>query len=869
MKGNAEVLVYTNENCVGCNKCVNVCNCIGACSSVPNEDASGFHINVDPYRCIACGACFDVCKHDARHYYDDTKQFFEDLEKGEDISVLIAPSFRPNYPDQYESILGGLKALGVKRFVNVAFGADITTWAYINYIQKYGFSGGISQPCPAVVNYIEKYKPDLMKMLMPIQSPLICAAIYARKVLGITGRFAFISPCIAKKIEISDPNTKGYVSYNVTFEHLLEHFEEHNLFADPIKDEIEYGLGAFYPSPGGLGDYVKWLLGDDVFIRSISDQRRIYKYLEENDDAIRERETPYLLIDALNCEKGCICGTAVDPEISKTEKAIFNLLEIREKVKNTEANNPFSKALTPSERLKALNEKFSNLVLEDYIRKYSNKSYPCEVKNPTTMELQGIFMEMRKFTEESKHIDCSYCGYESCESMATAIFNGFNQKENCVYYLRSLVEDEQELLKYRAEHDEFLDIWNRRAAIEVLNDMIHNNAVTKYSVIMADIDGFKAINETYGTGVADQLLVKLAFELKQVALSRKYILARYGGDEFLFIIPNAELDGKSPVVETLDYVFQTPISIGTETVTLSVSMGIANSDEDLSPEKDIMEAERALYEAKAKGSGQVFTYAEELKKQVREENSIKEKLKEAFDNEGFFMVYQPQVNAATKEVCGYEALVRMKEPGIYPGQFIPIAEKNGWIWRIGRVTTSLVIRQLAKWRDEGHKLHPVSINFSSNQLSDTDYIVFLENLLREYDIPPELVEIEITEGLFLDRSAQAEDLFSKFKNLGIRLLMDDFGTGYSSLGYLTYIPVDVIKLDKSLVDTYLVDGKDLFIKDVIKLMHDLDKEMIIEGVEEGWQFERLREFEADVIQGYYFSKPLPPDEAIAFHVEAS
>ena len=228
------------------------------------------------------------------------------------------------------------------------------------------------------------------------------------------------------------------------------------------------------------------------------------------------------------------------------------------------------------------------------------------------------------------------------------------------------------------------------------------------------------------------------------------------------------------------------------------------------------------------------------------------------------MVYQPQVDVITKKVCGYEALVRMKEPGVYPGQFIPIAEKNGWIWRIGRITTSLVIRQLAAWRDAGKELHPVSINFSSNQLNDIHYLDYLENLLQEYAIPPELVEIEITEGIYLDRSAQADELFKRFKKLGIRLLMDDFGTGYSSLGYLTYIPVDVIKLDKSLVDNYLVEGKDLFIKDIIRLIHDLDKEMIIEGVEEKWQYERLCEFEADVIQGYYFSKPLPANEAIEF-----
>ena len=196
-----------------------------------------------------------------------------------------------------------------------------------------------------------------------------------------------------------------------------------------------------------------------------------------------------------------------------------------------------------------------------------------------------------------------------------------------------------------------------------------------------------------------------------------------------------------------------------------------------------------------------------------------------------------------------------------------MAERSGWIWRIGRITTELAIKQLSEWKNGGKTLHPVSINFSSNQLNDHGYVDFLASLLEKYGVPAELVEIEITEGMFLEKSALADGLFKRFKELGIRILMDDFGTGYSSLGYLTYIPVDVIKLDKSLVDAYLVDGKDSFIKNIITLMHDLGKEMIIEGVEEKWQFERLREFGADTIQGYYFSKPIPAADAVDFRVK--
>ena len=366
--------------------------------------------------------------------------------------------------------------------------------------------------------------------------------------------------------------------------------------------------------------------------------------------------------------------------------------------------------------------------------------------------------------------------------------------------------------------------------------------------------------------MADEILKALVVSLQREADANKWIVARYGGDEFLFFIPGRHLTEHDADAEKICNLFKTPIQFGEEDVLLSAGIGISNSDGETSYEGLISYAEKAMYEAKKLGHGKVFLYSDEMREKTLEENRIREKLQNAFENDGFFMLYQPQINSQTKKVSGYEALVRMKEPGIYPGQFIPVAEENGWIWKIGRITTELVIKQLAAWRDEGHELHPVSVNYSSSQMNDMGYMNFVEELLKKYDIPPQYLEIEITEGLFLEHTKRADQLFARFKEMGIRLLMDDFGTGYSSLGYLTYIPVDVIKLDKSLVDTYLVDGKDAFIRDVIQLVHDLNKEMIIEGVEEKWQFERLREFKADTIQGYYFSRPIPPEEAIGFEV---
>ena len=856
-------LVYTNENCVGCNKCIKVCSCVGACISTEPDERGVSRINVDPKRCVACGACFDACDHNARSWRDDTEKFFKDLQKGESISVLIAPAFKANYPDEYERVLGGLKKLGVKRFINVSFGADITTWGYINYIQKYGFKGGISQPCPAVVAYIEKYHPELLPKLFPVQSPLMCAAIYARKEMGLTDKFSFISPCIAKKMEIDDPNNKGLVQYNVTFDHLMHFVRVNSYYGEPITDEIEYGLGAYYPTPGGLMENVRWLVGDDAFVREISGEKRMYRYLDNNAKLIADGETPFFMIDALNCEKGCICGTAVDLAMAKTDNALYNLLKIRESVKKNDEDNAWARNRSPKERMDALNRQFAALRLDDYLRTYTDRSKTCLVREPLEEDLEKIFISMRKFTAESRNINCTSCGYDTCKQMAKAIYNGFNHRENCIYYLKREVEDEKELLNYETTHDADLHIWRRRLAVPLLAKIIRNS--TEWSVVMADIDGFRNVNSTYGTQTADKVLLVLTERLKTISGKWQMELIRFAGDEFLFLVPDQLLQADHPAILEILKAFGEPIILDKIFLKLSASVGIALPDSSDEAEHLIANAEDAMDEARRRGKNQVFIYCDELKERAAEEHQISEKLIDAIEHDKLYMLYQPKVDVKTKQVNGYEALVRMKDSDIGPAQFIPIAEKNGWIWRIGRITTELTVRQMAVWRGLGYPLLPVSINFSSRQVSDSEYIAYLEELMQRYNIPSSLLEIEITESVFLDKTAHAELLIDRFRKAGIRLVMDDFGTGYSALGYLTYIPVETIKLDKSLVTNYLVEGNDSIIRDVINLSHDLGKNMLVEGVETGWQYERLKEFGADTIQGYYFSRPLEPKEAITFH----
>lgn len=461
----ADALVYTNDNCVGCNKCISACPVLTANYAV--EENGKNKIVVDGKACISCGACFDACAHSARSYVDDTERFFEDLKRGEKISLLLAPAFLANYPSEYETVLGGLKQLGVNRIISISFGADITTWGYIKYITEHNFTGGISQPCPAVVGYIEKYIPELIPSLVPIHSPMMCGAIYAKKYMKITDKLAFISPCIAKKNEIDDPNCGGYVSYNVTFDHLMDYVRKHNISGPKVTDEIEYGLGSIYPMPGGLKENVYWFCGEDVFIRQIEGEKHAYEFLEDYKKRVLDKKELPFMVDALNCAKGCIYGTGIEEEKTTTDDTLYELQKIKAASKKTGKRHTWSKNLTPKQRLACLNKQFKALDINDFIRHYTDKSKGIEIKKPNAEELDAIYASMEKYTKEEQNINCSSCGYITCKKMATAIHNGCNNKDNCIQYIKGEVEKEGRLARQMAQEME-----GKNAEIQSKNELI-------------------------------------------------------------------------------------------------------------------------------------------------------------------------------------------------------------------------------------------------------------------------------------------------------------------------------------------------------------------------------------------------------------
>ena len=485
-------MVFTNEKCVGCNKCIRSCPVLTA-----NVAGDG-KISVDEEVCIQCGACFDHCHHGARDFEDDTQAFLDGLRNGKEMSVIVAPAFIANYPKIYKKVYGYLKSLGVKHIYSVSFGADITTWAYISYLKETGKQGLISQPCPAIVNYIEKYQPELIPMLVPLHSPMMAQAVYLKKYKKATEDLVFLSPCIAKRLEINDKNTGGYVKYNVTFKKLMEAIGTKYQSAKEAEEESTYGLGARYPKPGGLKECVHFFCGPQTAVLQVEGEEEAYKFLKEY--AERKSNLPFM-VDILNCQKGCIRGTATDDSIDDTdvELAINEMNKLIKNEKEKHSKNPWNSTLSLEKRWELFCEQFKDLDIKDFARSYTSKK--ITIKKPSAGELDAIFRDMNKDTRESRCIDCSCCGYETCVDMATAIHNGTNFKENCIHYIKGLAEIER--AEIEEMHEQSLKEQERHN--DLLNDIIDQfNFLNDGVMTLAEANGTIAVDATEITkAVAD------------------------------------------------------------------------------------------------------------------------------------------------------------------------------------------------------------------------------------------------------------------------------------------------------------------------------------------------------------------------------
>ncbi|HYE82403.1 MAG TPA: methyl-accepting chemotaxis protein [Clostridia bacterium] len=436
-----KVIFVKEENCVGCNKCIRNCPTLDANVSYDSNGENKVRINDE--KCILCGKCIEVCEHEARDYMDDTGRFFEDLEKGRKISVIAAPSVRVNFAD-YRNLFGFLKSKGVNVIYDVSFGADITTWAYLKAIKEMRLSSVIAQPCPVIVNYIEKYKPELIKSLAPVHSPMMCTAVYLKKHAKVNSEIAFLSPCIGKTNEINDANTQNYIQYNVTYRKLKEYLEKNNINLSHYDrqdfEDIGCSLGFLFSRPGGLRENVEAKV-KGAWVRQVEGHESVFGYLDEYNERIKNHKAVPLLVDILNCSKGCNVGTGTTREAAVDDIDIkFNAM------KTQKLADKGSKLVT--KKIDWLYKHFDKtLKLEDFVRRYNTGIKLEELKVPTEQQFDEIFCKMHKNTKRERELNCSACGYNSCKDMVKAVFNNINDISNCMDYNRHEISLERNALE--------------------------------------------------------------------------------------------------------------------------------------------------------------------------------------------------------------------------------------------------------------------------------------------------------------------------------------------------------------------------------------------------------------------------------------
>ena len=424
------------DKCIGCNACVRACP-VGDANIARMNDEGQLKIRIDDDKCIKCGACIRACSHGARSYVDDTVQFLEDLNSGQNIALIAAPSIKIAFDGNWRHALQWLSNHGIKKIYDVGFGADICTWAHLRYMEKNQGAKLISQPCAAVVNYVQRHKPELFSNLSPIHSPMLCLAVYMKKVLGFKGKIAAISPCIAK---IEEFRETGLIDYNVTMEHLRKYFEENKVLLPEIKvySEFEFdgsqGLeGAIYPKPGGLMSNILTHAPEMNVITSEGPDS-LYQDMETY-STLKESEKPDLF-DVLNCEDGCNGGPATGVHYQRfaMNNIMHNVEQHAKKVRKANTTK------------KGIDQQFAEfdrtLNLNDYIRTY--KRYNIKKSTVSEREIEEVYETLDKHTEDEKNFNCHSCGFNSCREMAVAIARGLNTPENCHEYMMQSIKRERQ-----------------------------------------------------------------------------------------------------------------------------------------------------------------------------------------------------------------------------------------------------------------------------------------------------------------------------------------------------------------------------------------------------------------------------------------
>ncbi len=420
-----------------------------------------------------------------------------------------------------------------------------------------------------------------------------------------------------------------------------------------------------------------------------------------------------------------------------------------------------------------------------------------------------------------------------------------------------------------AYYDYLTNLPNRRYLLDTLNDALKSKSKKEESylgaVILFDLDDFKKVNDTLGHNFGDKLLIQVAdkFNLLQ---NKDIVVSRFGGDEFVILaLRQSNKEDIINISNRIKEIMNSIILIEGKPITITASVGVSIfPDNGLDSDTLIRNADLAMYKAKDLGKNKVKFFDNSMYESFNRSIYVESCIKKAIYEDEFYMEYQPQVDIKTNAIKSFEALIRWNSPElgiVSPAEFIPIAEQSGSIYSLGKFVIRKVFSQVNELREEGYMKkgdQSISINLSPKQLIEESFVDYVRKYVEEFNIETSFIQFEITETVVIENFEKSIYAINNLKNMGFSIILDDFGTGYSSLSYLRKLPVDILKIDKSFIDN-LKDSKESksLIEGIIKLAHEINIQVIAEGVEEEYQIHILKAAGCDLVQGYYYSKPLP------------
>ena len=414
--------------------------------------------------------------------------------------------------------------------------------------------------------------------------------------------------------------------------------------------------------------------------------------------------------------------------------------------------------------------------------------------------------------------------------------------------------------------DHLTGVYNRRSLSNKLGELFcSKKQAGGNGLLFVDVDHFKQVNDTHGHETGDQLLRHVARLLKDAVRAKQDCVGRYGGDEFVVACQGVDREELLAVGRRIEAACKAPFRYGGAVLTPSLSIGAYVSKRDDDSQSALRAADLAVYEAKRRGRGRLVEYYPELDHAFERRRYVKSCLENAIEQELLVLYFQPIVDAATRRVAGFEGLLRLTDPKggvISPGEFIPIAEETGLIEKIGLWTLQRGVKAARCWPETFF----LSINLSVKQLQNGDLPGEIAHILEVNRFPPERLELEVTETIFISDEAKIREKIQAIKDLGVSVSLDDFGSGYSSLGYLSRYSFDKIKIDRSLIGARNdPSGRDsVLLNAIIALGKALKVNVVAEGVETPAQLAMVTDGGADQIQGFLFSRPMPEDDVAGF-----